>query len=350
MKLFKAKKKTAPQERQDADRPGQAKYGQEHTKVNSLSTKALVGGVYGLILLGAAGGAVGLFAASAEPAPPPAQVEHGETATAEGAAISYITSWLSATKSDQSLVQEITGSRLPAAPQNRVDFSAITVANVEQTDRDDVVAVTVSALMTTPEAKPKDDSSESNRSEAADSSDAGDETTEGADEGNTDQSPGSVTRVQHWQVSVQQRDGQVQVIGFPTPVPAPAQLPEPAELDYPERIDVYSELGKTLEGFAQSYAAGQGDVSRYLSPGSKIRGVSPTPYTQVHLTDLRSDSDPGDVPAGEPMRVLVQAEAELESSSDDRQAVSFALTVREREGRWEVTAVDPAPAIAQHSE
>lgn len=340
MKLLKAKKKTDPQEHQDTDRTGQTERGREHTKVNSLGTKALVGGVYALILVGAAGGAVGLLAASDEPAPAPAQVEHVETASAEGAAVSYITSWLSATKSDQSLVQEITGSRLPAAPQNQVDFSAITVANVEQTDRDDVVAVTVSALVTAPEAKPEDDDSESSSDEEAEGT--------GADDG--DQGPAGVTHVQHWQVSVQQKDGQVQVIGFPTPVPAPAQLPEPAELDYPERIDVYSELGKTLEGFAQSYAAGQGDVSRYLSPDSKIRSVSPTPYTRVHLTDLRSDSDPAEVPAGDPMRVLVQAEAELESSSDDRQAVSFALTVREREGRWEVTAVDPAPAIAQHSE
>ena len=151
--------------------------------------------------------------------------------------------------------------------------------------------------------------------------------------------------MRYWQVAVHVGSGgQVQVVGYPTPVPAPPGTDKELVLDYSERLDPTTELGQTVNGFLQSYVAGQGDTSRYVASGSTVRGIEPAPYAQAHLRELRADQPVEDA-AGQPVRLLVQAEAELPSSEGDRQAITIALTMQKREDRWEVTTVDPAPLI-----
>ncbi|MFC9718341.1 hypothetical protein [Micrococcus luteus] len=345
-------------------RSGRKPAGPERTGVNSAATRAMVAGVYGLIGLGALGGVVGVAGALSPAQTVAAPVQYVPTTSAEGAALTYVTAWLQATQTDQELVQEASGSNLPVAPMNRLRFSNVAVADAQRTQDSDVVAVTVSALVESVESDAADGKQkaspapESGSSAAA--SPAGADTdaektaqeakrlAEEAKQAAEGQPFGEDTHyeVHYWQVPVHVGDaGQVQVVGYPTPVPAPPRTDKELVLDYSERLDPTTELGQTVIGFLQSYAAGQGDASRYLAPASTVRGIDPAPYSEVHLMELRADRKVDDPGAGQPLRLLVQAEAELPSSEGDRQAITIALTMQKRDDRWEVTTVDPAPLI-----
>ena len=345
-------------------RSGRKPAGPERTGVNSAATRAMVAGVYGLIGLGALGGVVGVAGAhvrvrGAAGGP----VQYVPTTSAEGAALTYVTAWLQATQTDQELVKEASGSNLPVAPMNRLRFSNVAVSDAQRTQDSDVVAVTVSALVESVEsdaADGKQKESPAPESESSAAAPAGADTdaektaqeakrlAEEAKQAAEGQPFGEDTHyeVRYWQVAVHVGDaGQVQVVGYPTPVPAPLRTDKELVLDYSERLDPTTELGQTVIGFLQSYAAGQGDASRYLAPASTVRGIDPAPYSEVHLMELRADRKVDDPGAGQPLRLLVQAEAELPSSEGDKQAITIALTMQKRDDRWEVTTVDPAPLI-----
>ncbi|MEO4039923.1 conjugal transfer protein [Micrococcus luteus] len=344
-------------------RAGKNDPGPERTGVNSASTRLMVGGVYALIGLGAIGGVMGASAAMSPDETLAAPVEYVPTTLAEGVAVNYVTSWLQATQTDQALVKTTSGSSLPVAPMTPLQFSNVTVAGAARTDQPDVVSVTVSAVVEASEAKDseaedKDEtaSKESPRPAASEASDRAQKTAQEAkqlaqeakDLAAGKQTGSTNLEVRYWLVSVHQSPaGQVQVVGYPTPVPAPSPPAERLVLDYSERLDPLSELGETVNGFLQSYAAGEGDTRRYLAPSSTVRGIVPAPYTEVHLMELRGEHTTEDLTPGQPLRLLVQAEAELPSSEGDKQAITIALTVQEREDRWEVTTVDPAPLITE---
>ncbi len=323
--------------------------GPEHTGVNSAATRVGIGAFYGAVGLALIGGVTGAASAFGGSDAAPAPVEYVATTAAEGVAVTYVTSWLQATQSDQELVQRTAGSKLPTAPLNRVSFSQVSVADAQRTEADEVVSVTVSALVQTPAQAAEDESkqTEARLSEKATAEEALRVAQEAKQAAEGSSSNVDYT-VRYYQVPVHQgADGHVQVIGYPTPVPAPAPRGAQLTLNYPDRLDTHGELAQTIQGFLQAYAGGQGDVTRYLAPGSPVRGIDPAPYARLHLMDLRANQAPDDLPSGQTLRVLVQAQAELTSTEGDRQAITLALTLHQREGRWEVNAVDPSPLISE---
>lgn len=357
MKLLPAKKARVKNE---TDRPKKAEgTDPERTRVNSLRTKALVGGVYTLIGLGALGGITGgLSAMNESEAAPPVQ-EYVATTSAEGAALTYMTSWLQATQRDQKLMEQTSGTKLPVAPQNRVQFTNVAVADAERVT-DDTVAVTVSTLVAVPSSKEEDQGEKDagKTSEKKDSAKEAQKTAEEAKEiaeqakaaASGEAVEGVEYQTRYYQLSVRQQDGQVQVIGFPTPAPAPERPSQEMTLDYSEKVGMQTELAQTIDGFLQSYAAGEGDTNRYLSPESTVRGIDPAPYSRLHVLEMRANQKHDEIPEGQELRLMVQAEAELPSSEGDKQAVTFALTVQEREDRWEVKSIDPAPLISDETD
>ncbi|MFI5825496.1 conjugal transfer protein [Streptomyces rishiriensis] len=336
MKLWKSSKKTEPQETDQrldaATEPKSGKNaGPERTGVNALATRAMVLGVYGLIGLGAVGGVAGLAAATSAPETPALQEAYRPTTSAEGVALTYVTAWLQATRSDQELIKATTGSGLSVAPLTPVKFSNVSVAAAERTEQEDLVSVTVSALVDAVTPEPAKKSAGTGAEEEPSASQAA--------------APHEHDyQVRYWQVAVQESaDGRLQVVGNPAPVPGPARSDQELTLNYSQRLDSSSEIGQSTVGFLQSYAAGQGETSRYVAPGSTVRGIVPAPYTRVDVMELRADRALDQVSPGQPVHVLVQAEAELASTEGDRQAITIALTLQEREDRWEVLSVDPAP-------
>ncbi|MFF4534040.1 conjugal transfer protein [Streptomyces sp. NPDC001407] len=146
------------------------------------------------------------------------------------------------------------------------------------------------------------------------------------------------------------------VAGY-TATSLPAQVAAPAALK-PGALAYESDRGssstdpavETARGFLTAYLAGTGELDRYTSPGTRLRAISPAPYTAVKVTGVQDDAGAGQqkVPAdGTQLHQLVQVEATDQAGS--AASLSYALTLTSRAGRWEVASVDDAPAIRASS-
>lgn len=314
-----------------------------HTKVNDLGSKLLVGGVYGAIGLALLSGcgALGMsvMSSGADKAP---VVEAVNTATAEGAAVSYVTAWLTASREDQSLLSAYVKEDSRKVPETPLAVRDVAVAGVEKTKDPDVISVLVAAHVEQ-RTELEQDGQTGQKVPAADQASASPET-------QTTPEPAAPTyALRYYQVAVKHKDGAVQVIGYPTPAPGPRQG-ESVSLGYPHRISVTTDFGTTLEGFLQSYGAGKGDVTRYLGANSTLQAIDPAPYTELVIEDLRTSKKLEELPDGESVRVLIQAEGVLPDARQSRMGATFPVTVAQRDGRWEVISLDPAPLLAPASE
>jgi len=153
---------------------------------------------------------------------------------------------------------------------------------------------------------------------------------------------GTVRR--YFQVPVRSQGGAMVSSMLPAAVAAPATATSP-ELGYQYTTASSDPVSVATAQFLSSLVAGSGDVTRYVSPGSSIAAVTPPPYSAVRLVEVRTDQDlqkaVGGVPTGGVVRVFATAEATV--SAEQKIPVQYALTLKVREGRWEVFSLDPAP-------
>ncbi|MFF0629767.1 conjugal transfer protein [Streptomyces sp. NPDC004296] len=107
---------------------------------------------------------------------------------------------------------------------------------------------------------------------------------------------------------------------------------------------------QTVEGFLGAYLAGRGDVERYLSPGAMVHAIRPAPYSSVTLTQI-SEHGPGPAegaaaqvpPDGVERHLLVDVVGQRPGAGG--LPMTYALELRSRGGRWEVAALEAAPAL-----
>ncbi|MET9535774.1 conjugal transfer protein [Streptomyces sp. NPDC006649] len=128
----------------------------------------------------------------------------------------------------------------------------------------------------------------------------------------------------------------------------------PPELDYGLAAPAQSSDAavKTLQGFLSSYLTGGSDLDRYLSPRTALSPVSPAPYTRVQITQLaeRGTDEPGSswpagksLPDGARRRLLVTADAT--GSDGQARPLTYAISLKARAGRWEISSLDAAPGL-----
>lgn len=136
----------------------------------------------------------------------------------------------------------------------------------------------------------------------------------------------------------------VTAVTLPTPVAAPI-VTSPPRLGYDTLVDPTGPVAATVAGFLTAYTTGQGDVTRYVSPGATLPAITPAPFTAVHLDGLSADRVPAAAPGdGQVLRVLVTATGTV--AAGQVSPVSYALTLTARADRWEVTAIDLTPLLA----
>lgn len=170
--------------------------------------------------------------------------------------------------------------------------------------------------------------------------------TVGADVQDTDQDK---THRRYYQVSVAYDSGAMAAMSLPTPMPAP-QTMEPPNTAYSTDLALDSAPVQAVADFLAAALTGKGDLDRYISPGAGLRPVSPTPYKDIEIAGVESDldlnetSNPDD---GTTAHVFVTATAETPDKGSI--PIQYALTLRSRDGRWEIAAIDPTPQIEQPS-
>lgn len=131
------------------------------------------------------------------------------------------------------------------------------------------------------------------------------------------------------------------------PAALPAQVAAPVltgpQPPYPAFLPpTGTELSETLTAFFAGVLAGEGNPERYVAPGTVIPVLSPPPYQEVTVTELRTTEDApvdrtGTVP---PDGTVVPLLVTVATGSDDLPLV-YPVTVGVRGGRWEVIAIEP---------
>lgn len=107
---------------------------------------------------------------------------------------------------------------------------------------------------------------------------------------------------------------------------------------------------QTVQGFLAAYLAGRGELDRYLSPGTTLHAVRPAAYTAVTVTQIAEHgqgpaegAEKQTPPDGVRRRLLVDVEGD--GTHTRSRPMTYAVELRARDGRWEVAALEAAPAL-----
>lgn len=155
--------------------------------------------------------------------------------------------------------------------------------------------------------------------------------------------PGHVWTTRYFRVPILAgRNGTVMAETLPAAVAAP-RVVTGKPLDYSATVSSSSAVSATVESFLGGLLAGHDDVTRLTSPVASIRAVTPAPYDTVNLESLAATTQPAAHPRdGAHVRVLATATG---ITGDRRTPLQYVLTLKARADRWEISALDPAPAI-----
>lgn len=171
--------------------------------------------------------------------------------------------------------------------------------------------------------------------------------------------PGGQPMRRFYLVPIQVAGEGVAVAASPQAPPAPVAGPEKVNAaggDYIVSINPSGSLGSSVSAFLQAALTGQGEVTRYLTPGSPVRGLTAgnDAYAQVNVREIRAEEDvPGANAAGTPLegaKVRVQVGYELRDDPAGQGpglSAASALTLTARGGRWEVSGIDTHLAGAE---
>ncbi|HUP86840.1 MAG TPA: conjugal transfer protein [Acidimicrobiales bacterium] len=128
-------------------------------------------------------------------------------------------------------------------------------------------------------------------------------------------------------------------VGRPAIVPAPITLaplePSPLTLAVPPPDDP---IAATAQAFLQSLLSGEGDPTRYVSPNADIPAIEAAPFREVRLERIAVvEAEHGT----RRVRVVVGGTTAEQIVFE----LFYELTLGERDGRWEVTAISAATTM-----
>lgn len=321
-KSFFSKSRTR-QKSADRDESSQDQQWLPSTKssaVNRVGTRLISVGIYGAIALGLGLGGMSYLAledinARAAQQKPVAATSLDMTDTsAQAQAVGYVQAWLSATGSDHAALDQY--AQVTVNSQEPTEYRNLRQAGF--TKNGDLISVRV-----TGETKTVQEQEGGKRVE--------------------------VWTPRWWQVVLRvDGSGGISVVGLPTPISAPASASGNLNLGYSKPVNS-TEASATVNEFLTAYLTGVGEVSRYTTPGSSILPVTPAPYEQVSVQEIRSDVDLTDKTIrknGAKAHLSVVART---SSGKSAQTTTYFLTVKARDGRWEIESIDQIP-VKQQSE
>lgn len=127
------------------------------------------------------------------------------------------------------------------------------------------------------------------------------------------------------------------VTGLPSLIPAPTIVEAP-ELLVDRLEGVEPGIEELLSRFLAAYLTGEGELARYVAPSSAIVPVQPPPFADVEVVaaGMAATLDAG---------TQVAAVARATDLAGRTQLLEYSLAVSQRDGRWEVSALLPAPPL-----
>lgn len=159
----------------------------------------------------------------------------------------------------------------------------------------------------------------------------------------------------YFTVPVQASPGQdgapwaLRAVALPAPAPAPI-LAQARDTDYPENVEDSYLLAQTVASFLSAYWTGQGEIDRLTTPDAQIAAVLPAPYSSLEVQDIFAHEEiPEQVTSAQSVQVLATVEVANGDPTKTATTVQVPLSVQSREGRWEISRVDPVPLMKVES-
>lgn len=145
-----------------------------------------------------------------------------------------------------------------------------------------------------------------------------------------------------YSVGVAETDSGWAVVALPSLIPAPGRAIAPDLLV--DRLDGIDDPGlQAMVGrFLSAYLTGDSELARYVAPSAAVSQVNPPPFTAVEVLRSGIATDPGG-------RTVVTVVARATDDAGRAQLLEFWLAVSQRDGRWEVAEVLPAPPLASNN-
>ncbi|MBL0887335.1 conjugal transfer protein [Myceligenerans indicum] len=256
--------------------------------------------------------------------------DQGAAAAAAERAVELTETWLRADRDDQALVASLTEASISTLPATGLTIRDSSVASVTAGDPSPT-GTTWMVTVGVDVAEPAPGTTVPVRGESGDDSEASE--------------PVLVWVRRYFQVPVliqrpadEDEPFAVAALALPAPVPGPSGADSPG-LDYPRTIPITSDAGESVAAFLGALVAGDGEITRYLRPGTAIQPVTPAPYTAVSVTSIGGSHEISDHPSdGDGTHALVTAE--LTRPDGEKTTAQYVLTLVARDGRWEVSGLD----------
>lgn len=149
-----------------------------------------------------------------------------------------------------------------------------------------------------------------------------------------------------WQVAVDLREGPANAVGLPAAVAGPAE-PERSSLDVNMGQPALDDpVVESVTGFLGAYLCGQGELSRYLSPGVSITPADPKVCSEIEVIRWGVvDDDDEDVQTVVLDALLDGTVDAEETNAASPRVATYTLLLTSRDGRWEITELLPAPPL-----
>ena len=145
-----------------------------------------------------------------------------------------------------------------------------------------------------------------------------------------------------YSVGVAETDSGWTVVALPSLIPAPLRVSAPDLLV--DRLDGIGEpsLGDMVGRFLSAYLTGDSELARYVAPSAPVLPVHPPPFTDIEVLRSGIATDPGG-------RTVVTVVVRAADDAGRAQLLEFWLAVSQRDGRWEVAEILPAPPLASNN-
>lgn len=150
--------------------------------------------------------------------------------------------------------------------------------------------------------------------------------------------------VRYFTVGIREADGGYVATSLPSQVPPPVTLESPSIPMEASGLPADDRVANALGRFFDAFLAGQGELARYVGPGSGIRPLIPSPFVDTELIGLGTDD-----PAGPRSPLLVSVRLSAVDGQGRGQILDYSLEIAERGGRWEVVRVLRAAPLPEET-
>ncbi len=268
--------------------------------VRPWAQRAARSGLWGLVGLAAIGGVAGLLRPTGiDPQPSAAPIEWPVPAHVAGFAEYAVHTWLAATPELNGPLDALFLD--PPEPSDRLALRPMAVTAIgARPENDGYWAVTVAAFVESLEV------------------------------------PVGQAMTLYFEIGIVESDGGLAAAATPALVAAPRSThgTRPAPISSADPDDP---IVTTLDGFFRSLLVGDGDISRYLAPGTVINAVVPAPFVHTEVIGLSARRTEHEV--------VVRVELGAAAADGAEWTLGYEVSLVERDDRWEVSSISGAPDV-----